>query len=159
LQCDSGTGACSVPVYEAEGTSCDSDNDLCSSESCGAEGQCESNGLLETCSAEQAADPCRTYSCDPGLGCIVKAFIENGPCSDGDSCTVSDLCISTGEGQGGCTGIPMDSDDGNPCTADSCKDGAVTHTSLDGLSCDPNDECSPTGICKDSVCVALSSCP
>ena len=157
-QCDSATGECTVPIYEAENTPCNSDSNVCTLESCGAVGECLDIGILETCDAQKAGNPCWTYSCNQKSGCTATAFVENNSCDDGNSCTVSDLCTYNATGQELCIGQPMNTDDQNECTDDSCKAGVPVHTSIDGLSCDPGDGCSPTGVCKNSKCIALSSC-
>ena len=57
---------------------------------------------------------------DHGLFTVTCAGAANGtPCTDGESaCTPIDTC------QGGvCVGTPLNCDDGNPCTLDSCSPG------------------------------------
>jgi hypothetical protein len=66
-------------------------------------------------------------------------------CSDGDSCNGSETCTAAH-----CAaGTPIDTDDGNPCTADSCSEGgAILHTPLDlGSSCGPGKACDGQGVC------------
>jgi hypothetical protein len=45
-------------------------------------------------------------------------------CDDGDPCTI-DTCVD-----GACIHTPMDCDDGDPCTIDTCVDGACVHTPI-----------------------------
>lgn len=53
---------------------------------------------------------------------------------------------------GGCATV-ADCDDGNPCTADSCTDGACANTSLaDGTSCGSAGELCCSGVCAAPAC-------
>jgi hypothetical protein len=158
LQCDPSTGECTVPIYEAENTACNSDENLCTLEVCSAEGECTDTGDLEACASQQAGNPCWTYSCNQKSGCTANAFVENNSCNDGNPCTVNDICTYIDLQKEACLGQPVDVDDGNPCTDDKCVDGVITHTQIDGLACNPNDDCSEKGICKAGKCIALSSC-
>src|SRR5207302_7564993 len=66
------------------------------------------------------------------------------PCSDGNSCTTSDVC-SGGHCAGG---APPSCDDGNVCTDDTCSPSTgCVHTNntapcTDGNACTTNDTCS-----------------
>ncbi len=69
-------------------------------------------------------DPCTTDSCNPTAGCVHRDDAcpsTCGPgsdgqrCSDGSACTVGDTCSG-----GACVGTPVDCDDGDPCTTDTC---------------------------------------
>jgi hypothetical protein len=57
-------------------------------------------------------------SCDgSNKFCPADAFLVAGtPCDDGNFCTFADVA----DGFGGCDGQPVDCDDVNPCTDDSC---------------------------------------
>ena len=62
------------------------------------------------------SNDCTDDSCDPGTG--LCDFVPNtgGPCEDGDLCTGPDTCAA-----GVCTtGPPLNCDDANACTNDSC---------------------------------------
>jgi len=57
---------------------------------------------------------CTDQLCAPLLGC--QYFNNTRPCEDADACTDGDVCSG-----GSCqSGGPLDCDDGNSCTADSC---------------------------------------
>ena len=69
-------------------------------------------------------------------------------CEDGNECTKHDQC------QGGkCVGGPIDCDDNNVCTADSCDEanGKCVHTPVDG-SCDDGNVCTVNDTCVDGQC-------
>ena len=158
LQCDPGTGDCTMPVYRAENTPCNLDNNVCTVELCSDEGLCVSNSELSPCAAEELAEPCWNYTCAVDSGCVVSTFNEGTQCDDGDACTADDLCTSSADGQGACQGQSFTPDDQNPCTKDLCKDGEIVHTPADGVDCEPGDGCAGPGICKASVCVPIKPC-
>ena len=85
-------------------------------------------------------------------------------CDDGDSCTQdvepdAEVCL--------CRAVPepVDCDDSNPCTADSCSSeaGACVYDTalLNGTSCDDGDPETADDVCTDGVCAGSSpiSCP
>ena len=60
-------------------------------------------------------NPCTDDSCDPATGACTHTN-NTAPCSDGNACTVGDVC-SNGTCQ---SGAPANCDDGKACTVDSC---------------------------------------
>ncbi|MBM4355921.1 MAG: hypothetical protein FJ109_19385, partial [Deltaproteobacteria bacterium] len=90
---DDGLGACSAGVPKAE----------------------ECNGLDDDCDEEtdevvcDDGNACTQDSCVPGQGCQ-HAALDGIECSDGDPCTVAELCK-----QGICSGTPVICDDNNVC--------------------------------------------
>lgn len=54
-----------------------------------------------------------------------------------------------GAGGGAC----VSPDDGNPCTEDTCVDGAPAHLPLDGAACDDGDACTLSETCQSGACV------
>ncbi len=71
-------------------------------------------------------------------------------CDDGDICTIGDVCQNQV-----CQGMPIDCDDGNPCTEDSCvpDEGQCLHVPLpDGTSCDDGNACTVGGECANGKC-------
>ena len=92
--------------------------------------------MTENCSGGAAACPADTVegpttvcrpaastadaeeTCDgAGYFCPADAFLAAGtPCDDGSFCTENDEA----DGFGNCNGDPVDCDDENPCTDDSC---------------------------------------
>jgi hypothetical protein len=71
---------------------------------------------------------CTADSCNPATGCVFAP--TSGACSDGNACTSGDFCSS-----GGCQpGTPLNCDDADPCTTDSCgaTSGACSHVAIAG---------------------------
>lgn len=94
---------------------------------------------------------CTLDYCDPQTG-ECRFDPQGKPCDDGSLCTTSDLCIN-----GICTGFPVDCNDLNPCTSDSCnEESGCHHDPLDGAFCDDMDVCSTSSICKGDKCVAVT---
>ncbi len=143
--CDAVTGECGVAAAN-EGGACNDANACSVQETC-------SNGVCSGGTAPNCADenPCSTDWCDPTVGCKHDANTE--PCSDGNNCTVGDVCA-----QMTCvSGDVLLCDDGNPCTTDGC-DAAVgcTHGSLAG-TCDDGNSCTTDDVCVDGQCKGVGS--
>ena len=140
------TGACSqVSAHEA--APCD-DGNLCTLGDTCLAGTC-TGGAAANCND---GNPCTDDSCDDATGCIHDN--NQAPCSDGDVCTVSDLCSG-----GQClAGEPLACDDGNPCTDDSCDEtvGCIHANNQapcnDGNACTTGEECA-AGQCGGGVAV------
>ena len=142
--CESATGEC-VELANNEGYACD-DGDPCTvGDKCIA-GEC-GGGVPVSCDDQ---NPCTTQYCDDGVGCVYQDNFST--CSDGDVCTVNDLC-SGGECIGGAS---LKCDDGNECTADSC-DSAVgcVHVAAAG-ECDDGNACTEGDHCQGGKCVFTS---
>ncbi len=84
--------------------------------------------------------------------------IPGAECSDEDPCTAEDRCILDTSGDYLCQGNPIDIDDGNPCTEDSCDQGNAVHTALNTGPCDVDDLCSTSGSCIGGQCVPDTPC-
>jgi len=100
---------------------------------------------------------CNAYACVDGNGednCTLDytSFL-GASCSDGDACTLGDICVDAG-GYGECqSGSPMVCDDGNPCTSDACSGGSCVYTPLTGPLCDADgDLCTVDDYCNAGVC-------
>ncbi len=171
LRCDLGSSRC-VPA--AEGPRCSQPADPCRVASCdAATGDCVQRSLPDQTECDPSTvchgvgtclagicqrpvrcaddDPCTNDLCDPTSGACTFAPSTGGSCSDGDPCTVDDVCAG-----GACApGTARDCDDGNPCTQDACVPGqGCTWTPLapttpcdDGLRCTTDDVCGVAGIC------------
>ena len=134
-----------------------SDGDACNGlETCNpATGLCQPGAAVDC----NDLNPCTDDSCDAGLGC--QHVNNNLPCNDGSLCTTGDACIngactgtlqpcndldacngveSCDSGTGSCVpGTPVDCDDGDACTTDSCSavDGChhVLPPDVAGVAC------------------------
>jgi len=138
-------GTCISGSNAAAGTPCNDDDDLCTIDSCDANGVCQPGPPL-TCA------PC--FTCFASAGC----FPSFDPCDDSNACTHDDNC----DENGACLGIPETDgtacSDGDACTSnDTCQSGSCSPgpaTVCDPcLSCDTVAGCIPelaTG-CKQSA--------
>ena len=89
---------------------------------------------------------CTADICTGVEGCTHEP-LSKGECKDGDSCTVGDHC----EG-GVCMGSPVQCDDGNPCTDDTCDGlGGCSFTDNDA-DCDDDDPCTVADECSAGEC-------
>lgn len=133
-------GQCEIRWAES---ACDDDNACTTDDSC-IMGHCSGKPL--DC---QDDNPCTTESCDPVEGCVHHPA-EGLPCSDGDPCTSQDTCSS-----GGCSGLPVECDDANPCTVDGCTPdtGQCSHLSQAGIPCDDGDVCTTDDACQEGLCL------
>ncbi|HRI68374.1 MAG TPA: hypothetical protein PK156_29300, partial [Polyangium sp.] len=131
-------------------------------------------GAIECLSGFCVDGVCCNTACGNGnpndcLGCSVAAGASaNGscsaldavPCSDGNSCTANDMCMS-----GTCTGSPV------VCTAtDSCHVAGTCNTATgictnpakpNGSVCDDGNACTQTSTCQTGTCVGTNPvvCP
>ena len=87
------------------------DGNECTDDTCTVPGGCLHRS--NTGAACNTSNPCELSFCQRGM--CVPTYPNNGvPCSDGDICTISDVCSG-----GQCWGTPK-CDDRDPCTIDSC---------------------------------------
>jgi len=86
-------------------------------------------------------------------GCDISTRVRSG--GEGASSNVAEN--GEGTGSAACTPIP----DGNPCTTDSCVDGAPSYEAVvDGTACDDGDGCTVDETCQAGACLGASlSCP
>jgi hypothetical protein len=116
-------------VYGANTAPCNDGNACTSGDTCG-DGACL-GGLPLNCND---GNVCTDDACDSATGC---AYIANvAPCDDGNACTTGDRCA----GEVCASGGPVNCDDANLCTADSC-DPAIG-CQYAAVSCDDGDLCS-----------------
>lgn len=148
--CEPGRGC--VPSPRVDGA-CD-DGDPCThDDACTASGACV--GAPTVC---DDADPCTTDRCESAspdaiAGCVFTP--SNGPCDDGDACTIADQCRSRV-----CGGTRRTCTDGNDCTVDRC-DPATGECRFDALVdlgvCDDGDPCTTLDRCRDGTCQGLAA--
>jgi len=139
--CTPETGECAI-VDSNEGFACD-DGDACTMGDLCEQGTC-GGGVAANCADD---NPCTDDSCDSEIGCIHQD--NNLPCSDDDVCTTGDLCV---EGQ--CVGgAPLDCDDANSCTDDSCNAGTGCIQAANQADCDDGNACTFGDHCEQGECV------
>ncbi|GJM26080.1 MAG: hypothetical protein DHS20C16_24950 [Phycisphaerae bacterium] len=136
--CDSGTGC----VNTDNADPCD-DGDACTTVDVCDTGACVGSIPLDC----DDTNPCTDDSCDSGTGCVNTDNTD--PCDDGDACTTVDVCDT-----GACIGsIPLDCDDTNPCTDDSCDSGTGCVNTDNFDPCDDGDACTTVDQCDTGSCV------
>lgn len=98
-------------------------------------------------------NPCTSDACDPRTGITHTPVANGSSCSDGNVCNGAEYCSS-----GWCwAGTPLQTDDGNLCTIDSCDPVAgVSHVPVPaGTSCSDGNPCNGLELCNsDRFCVA-----
>ncbi|MCB9737641.1 MAG: hypothetical protein H6747_00060 [Deltaproteobacteria bacterium] len=108
-----------------------------------------------TCPA--APDPaCGASLCDGTNGkCSVKNKAEGTPCTSANKCIEQTTCGADGK----CGGTPVDCDDDNPCTDDTCNptSGCEHKAKADDTDCDDGNQCTPTESCKSGACIAAQN--
>ena len=173
LQCVSETGICECTdksIALALSTPCSTESEFGTCEGfrvCTEDGlsACDAgepiaefcNGLDDDCDGQVDEDTCDDGNactddvCNGADGCEHIA-LDDIECPDGDLCTVGDQCE-----QGICVGTPVDCDDGNVCSDDTCDpdtgDCVYTYNALD---CDDDDPCTVADECQMGVCVGVS---
>jgi YD repeat-containing protein len=145
--CDPVAGVTHIPV--AAGSAC-ADADLCNGdEVCDAVGVCQAG----TPPALDDGNPCTSDACDPIAGVSHPPVPAGAACADADVCNGDELCDAAGACQ---SGVPLNVDDANPCTADACDPATgVSHSPVaagtscaDGDACNGEETCNATGVCQ-----------
>jgi cysteine-rich repeat protein len=127
---------------------CD-DNNSCTTADVCFNGQCKGTGALDC----DDGNPCTKDICQPDGGCGHENAA--GSCTDGDPCTLNDQCD-----QGICVpGKPLDCDDVNPCTDDSCNLVGVCLHLPNKAECDDGNSCTTGDHCKDGKCAFITVLP
>jgi hypothetical protein len=148
-RCAPGVGC----VHEAIPGTCD-DGDACTLDDACVGGHCIGGFITVEC---HDGDPCTFDWCDPRTGhCLFTSEGNTSYCEDGSICTLGDRCRA-----GVCQpGAPMDCDDGNDCTEDSCREvSGCYHQPLTGGCCqNGRNICDDGNPCTDDLCVDGGSC-
>ena len=92
--------------------------------------------------------PCSLDVCEADTGTCSHEPYE-GPCSDGNACTVGEVCAG-GSCKGGKVVV---CDDGNACSDDSCAPKSGCGFVANQAACDSG-SCTTGDACKDGVCVS-----
>jgi len=160
--CDSASGCLNTAITCADGEVCTDDScdpqtgcvftnntaPCDDGEACTSGDQCSFGTCVGSNAACDDGDPCTIDTCDALGDCDYDQAPFGTPCDDGNVCTATDICFFGGD----CAGLaPLNCNDDEPCTADSCDPvaGCVNSPTI-GASCDgdDSDNCS-TGICED----------
>ncbi|MBM4355317.1 MAG: hypothetical protein FJ109_16285, partial [Deltaproteobacteria bacterium] len=141
-QCQPETGSClTLPAHE--GFACDDGNACTLGDAC-QEGTCA--GKKPANCADD--NPCTDDSCLAPAGC--QHTPNSAPCSDGDACTLNDICNG-----GACAGGPdANCDDANPCTDDGCHPLSGCTHAANSDPCDDANACTTGDACQGGVCLA-----
>jgi len=136
--CDPNSGC----FYTNNSNPCE-DGDLCTIfEQCDG-GLCIPAGALDC----NDGNLCTTDLCNPVAGC--QHQVNSLVCTDGDACTSGDKCKA-----GKCvSGTPLDCEDENVCTDDSCDPDVGCVNSANAASCDDDDPCTVVDVCDNKACV------
>ncbi len=114
--------------------------DLCKGGACGS-------GKAKAC---DDGNPCTSDSCDVSSG-DCQATANSEACDDKNPCTSTDSCQL-----GQCAaGTPVNCDDGNLCTHDSCdgKTGTCVHAN-NSAPCSDGNACSEGDVCAQGSCAS-----
>ena len=129
-------------VHAANLKTCD-DGNLCTTGDFCSGGQCHA-GAMEDC---DDGNPCTKDLCLVDAGCVYDP--ADALCSDGDACTWGDHCADKQCVFAG----PLDCDDGNACTDDSCDSESGCVNTPNQAGCDDKDACTLTDVCVNGECV------
>jgi cysteine-rich repeat protein len=149
-ECDDGeenasvTSCCSETCsFQPLGTACDDGLVCTSSDTCDGANVC--GGGPRDCGAEEG-NPCTDEYCDPSSGCV---YTDNtAPCEDGNACTENDTCA-----EGECvSGGPVDCNDSDVCTSDSCDPDSGCTYEFNTSPCDDANACTDTDTCSEGTC-------
>lgn len=148
-------GRSTLPIIECNaqtvGQPCDTDDSVCTVETCVEQGQgvvCMAVGPAPDGTAcESDGEPCTVDVCEAGV-CGHDPLPAGTLCDDGMYCTVADVCDEAGV----CAGDERSCDDGNGCTLDSCDEMGERCDNVPdvGASCDDDDACTEDTTCDES---------
>ena len=133
-------------VHAPNTMGCD-DGSLCTLGDVCSDGLC----TFTTVANCEDGNECTLTACDPGTGCVWAGVF--GPCAEGAPCQEPGACSG-----GIClVGAPIDCDDQNPCTLDTCTDEGCSHApAIAPAPCDDGSDCTVDDACDDSgACAGL----
>ncbi len=132
--CDAKVGC----VYANTAAPCNADDNPCTvADTCKA-GKCQ-QGALKPCGSGQ---PCVKGACSIATGKCKFTDKDGFPCNDGDACSGKGTC--KGET---CKAAPIDCNDNNACTLDSCVPTKGCKHDLNKGTCDDGDACTTGDSC------------
>lgn len=126
--CAQPPGVTHVPV--SAGTPCSDGNACNGAEMCDAVGSC----VRGVAPIVDDGNPCTVDLCDPIGGVVHESVASGTSCSDGNVCNGDEVCDLAGQCR---PGFPLEVDDGNPCTTDTCDPvaGLAHPPSAAGMPC------------------------
>lgn len=134
--CDPASGC--VNTYNQK--PCD-DGTVCTLDDHCSQGSCVGDGV-----GCDDGNQCTEDVCDPVDGCT--SVVLTGGCSDDDACTDVDLCVN-----GQCVpGGPLECNDDEPCTLDSCGPLVGCVNSIVDGDCEDGNACTSDDSCKAGTC-------
>jgi cysteine-rich repeat protein len=154
--CGNGTPECDEECDDFNLDPCDGCSPTCHIEQCG-------NGIVE-CGEEcdegaqngQPGSTCLADVCQPGSLCSSQSTGPCIPCSGDRDCDPRGRCGGVACVDGVCQMSPLDCDDGNPCTLDTCDpDAGCMHELRDAAEVP---ECTPSDLCTVATCDAQLGC-
>jgi len=147
--CEPGASQCGCDV-DADCADFDDGNACNGTLVCNA-GLCQvSLASVVSCQDTPTAE-CEMAVCNASSGgCEVVARPDGDSCDDGDACTVATTCEAN-SCQGG---VPLDCEDGNPCTDHACNSTTGCSTSLTG--CDDGDACTVDTCDEATGCTTVA---
>ncbi len=152
-KCEQKTGLCQA-VDLADGATC---NDLGASQ-CWVDPVCKAGACQYTFKSCDDGKACTDDQCKPESGCSNTGLKSGDKCSDGDACTLTATCQA-----GTCAAkAPIDCDDKNVCTQDTCDPmlGCVHTPAGDGTTCTDDKFCTTGDACTAGNCVGVpKDCP
>ncbi|MBM4372045.1 MAG: hypothetical protein FJ098_10355, partial [Deltaproteobacteria bacterium] len=99
---------------------------------------------------------CLAAACDPVDGaCGLVPASQDLPCDDLDACTAGERCDGGACGEG----VPVNCNDGNPCTDDGCQAGTGCSHTLNNLPCNDGNACTTGDHCSLGACAGGSLLP
>ncbi len=136
-------GGCLNTVGPSDGLPCDDGNACTAASECAA-GSCAATQLAG-CDDDNA---CTLDVCDPKSGCKQLVLANGASCDDGDACNGVALCDG-----GVCNNsAPLDCDDDNPCTDDTCNATGGCQNVANTLGCDDGNACTRDDACEGGAC-------
>ena len=123
------------------------DGNLCNGTLKCLDGKCEvDEATIVLCELPQGA--CQEAKCMPASGkCQYQDALDGTACEDQNLCTESDYCSG-----GVCKGLPLDCDDVNACTQDSCDPDTGCVNAPVANNCGDGDPCTINDHCDGGVC-------
>ena len=119
------------------------DTEICN----GTDDNCDGDVDEDTCDDD---NPCTEDLCDGENGCLHTPLTQ-GECLDGDACTIGDHCEA-----GICLGSPINCDDENPCTDDTCDGLGGCDFADNEAVCDDANPCTVADRCDGGECAGTT---